>query len=48
MFRVDVGLRQSCVLTPWLFNIFIVGVAREVNSRVLERGVELVSDNDRE
>jgi hypothetical protein len=45
-FRVDVGPRQGCVMSPWFFNIFI-GVVREVNSRVMEKGIALVSDNDR-
>jgi hypothetical protein len=31
-----------------LFNIFIEGVMREVNSRVMETGVAFVSDNGRE
>jgi hypothetical protein len=49
MFRVDVGLRQGFVMSPWLFNIiFIDGVVREVNSTVMEKGVALVSDTDRE
>jgi hypothetical protein len=34
-------------MSPWLFSIFI-GVVREVNSRVMEKGVMLVSDNARE
>jgi hypothetical protein len=38
-FRVDMGLRQGCVMSTWLFNIFIDGVVREVNSIVMERGV---------
>ncbi len=24
-FEIKVGLRQRCVMSPWLFNIFIVG-----------------------
>jgi hypothetical protein len=47
-FRVDVGLRRGCVMSPWLFNIFVDGVVRQVNSRVMEKGVALVSDNDRD
>jgi hypothetical protein len=42
-FKVDVGLRQGCVMSPWLFNIFIDGMVREVNARVLERGAALIS-----
>ena len=41
-----VGLRQGCVMLPWLFNLYIVGVVREVNARVLGRGLKLVEGND--
>ena len=34
-FPVRVGLRQGCVMLPWLFNLYIDGVVREVNARVL-------------
>ena len=30
-FPVNVGLRQGCVMSPWLFNVYIDGVVREVN-----------------
>ena len=33
-FPVHVGLRQGCVMSPWLFNINMDGVARKVNARV--------------
>jgi hypothetical protein len=29
---MDVVLHQGCVISPWLFNIFIDEVVREVNS----------------
>ena len=32
---VNVGLRQGCVMSPWLFNVYMDGVVREVNVRVL-------------
>ena len=38
-FPVNVGLRQSCVMSPWLFNVYIHGVDREVNVRVLAKGL---------
>ena len=47
-FPVRVGLRQGCVMSPWLFNLYIDGVVREVNTRVLGRGLKLVDWNDNE
>ncbi len=29
-FEVNVGLRQGCVMSPWLFNVYMDGVVREV------------------
>ena len=37
-FPVNVGLRQGCVMSPWLFNVYIDGVVGEVNARVLGKG----------
>ena len=45
-FLVRVGLRQGCVTLPWLFNLYIDGVVREVNARVLGRGLKLVDGHD--
>ena len=44
-FPVNVGLRQGCVTSPWLFNVYMDGVVREVNARVLGKGLELLSAN---
>ena len=44
-FLVNVGLRQGCVITPWLFNAYMDGVVREVNVRVLGKGLVLLSAN---
>ena len=47
-FPVRVGLRQGCVMSPWLFNLYIDGVVREVNARVLGRGVKMIGRDDNE
>ena len=43
-FPVNVGLRQGCVMSPWLVNVYLVGMVREVHVRVLGKGLELLSE----
>ena len=42
-FPVNVGLRQGCVMSPWLFNVYMDGVVQEMNVRVLWKWLELLS-----
>ncbi len=37
-FKVEVGVRQGCLMSPWLFNIYMDGCIREmkVGVRVLD------------
>ena len=44
-FLVKIGLRQGCVMSPWLFNVYMDGVVREVNVRVHGKGLKLLSEN---
>ena len=37
--------QDNCVMSPWLFNVYMDGVVREVNVRVLGKGLELLSAN---
>ena len=46
-YPVNVGLRQGCVMSPWLFNVYMDGVVREVNARVLGKVVLLSVNDDR-
>ena len=41
-FPVNVRLRQGCVMSPWLFNVYMDGVVRVVNVMVLGKGLELL------
>ena len=44
-FPVNVGLRYNCVMFPWLFNVYMDRVVREVNARVLWKELDLLSVN---
>ena len=44
-FLVNVGLRQGCVMSPWLCNVYMDCVVREVNVRVFGKGLQLLSVN---
>ena len=37
-FPVNVGFRQGYVMSPWLFNVYMDGVVREVNVKALRKG----------
>ncbi len=43
-FEIKVGLRQGCVMSPWLFNIYMDGVMREVKGRVGEVEVRMYAE----
>ncbi len=43
-FEIQVGLRQGCVMLPWLFNIYMDGVMREMKGRVGEVGVRMYAE----
>ncbi len=40
-FKVEVGVKQGCVMSPWLFNIYMDGCIREMKSRVRDLGARL-------
>ncbi len=40
-FNVEVGMRQGCVMLPWLFNIYMDGCIREMKVRVQDLGARL-------
>ncbi len=39
--EIKVGLRQGCVMSPWLFNIYMDGIIREMKGKVGEVGVKM-------
>ena len=44
MFDVKVGLRQGCVMSPWLFNVYMDSLVREVKRECVEEGLNLHSE----
>ncbi len=33
------GVRQGCVMSPWLVNLYMDGVMREIKAKVVDDGV---------
>jgi hypothetical protein len=46
-FKIDSGVRQGCVMSPWLFNLYMDGVMKELMVGVAGEGVRMV-ENGRE
>ncbi len=40
-FAVKVGVRLGCVMSPWLFNLFMDGCMREIKSKEVCAGALL-------
>ena len=38
-FRIDSGVRQGYIMSPWLFNVYMDGVMKELKMRMGRRGV---------
>ena len=43
-FRINRGVRQGCIMFPWLFNAYMDGVMKEVKMWMGMRGVSFLED----
>ena len=43
-FRIDSGVRQVCIMFPWLLNVYMDGVMKEAKMGILRRGVRFLED----
>ena len=42
--RIDSGIRLGCIMSPWLFNIYMDGVIKEGKMGMGRRGVSFMED----
>ena len=42
MVKIESGVRQGCVMSPWLFNLYMDGVMKEMLGGVDGEGVRMV------
>ena len=43
-FRINSSLRQGCIMSPWLFNVYMDGVMKEVKMGMGCREVRFMED----
>ena len=43
-FRIDSGVRQGFIISPWLFNVYVDAVMKEVKMGIGRRGVRFLED----
>ena len=41
-FRIDSGVGQSCIMSPWLFIVYMNGMMKEVKMGMGRRGVRFL------
>src|SRR5678816_1628876 len=45
-FRINSGVRQGCVMSPWLFNLYMDGVMKEFEVGMAGNGVRMMENRD--
>lgn len=40
--EISVGVREGCVMSPWLFSLYIHGSVKEITTRIGKEGEKLV------
>ena len=43
-FRIDSGMRQECIMSSWLFNVYMDGVIKEVKMDMERRGMRFLEE----
>ena len=43
-FRIDSKVREGCIMSPWLFNVYMDGVMKEVKMEMGRRRVNFLED----
>ena len=43
-FRIDSGVRQGCMMSPWLFHVYMDGAMKEVKMGTERRGVRFIEE----
>ena len=46
-FRIDSGVRQGCIMSPWLFRLYVDALMKEVGMGMGRRGVRFQSEGIR-